>query len=200
MSCNSCGESDMSEILCGHYNLEDGLICFRYGEVDAWKKAKDPIVCIITDYFNEYLTAEYRGPNDVNVEFLETKNSLKENTEQKIFMLEKYKTTVSLPGLSVVFTVSFQEKKFHLYCTLEKEITFKPGQGPIRIEGNKSDVIFVARMFSEGHNDAYKFESSLHKDHFLAAKEENGKRVLYLKLCPTDVVDESVRLHVHLQN
>lgn len=199
MSWDSCGEFHMSDILCGQFDLEDELICFRNGEADNWKIAKDPIKCMIKNYFNECLTAEYEGPNDVNAVFIKTENSLEESIDQQIFALVKYKELPPLQGLSVVFTVSFQEKKFHLYSTLEKEINFKPGQSPPLIEGNKSDVIFYAKQFSEGH-DAYKFESSLHKNHFLAIKEENGKRVLYLKLCPADVVDESTSLTIHFQN
>ncbi|XP_077313828.1 interleukin-18 [Lithobates pipiens] len=200
MSWDHCGEFCKSEILCGHFNLEDGVISFSDGEVDSWKIGTDPIVCIIKNYFNECLTAEYKDPNNVNVEFKKTGNSLEdESIDQQIFALVKYKELAPPQGLSVVFTVSFKERKFHLHCTLEKEINFKAGQSPTFIEGNKSDIIFFAKQFSVGH-DAYKFESSLHKNHYLAIKEENGKRILYLKLCPTDVVDESTRLDIHLQN
>lgn len=184
----------MSEVWAGEFDMEDDFICWRLIEADAWRNAKDPIIGTIFNYFDECLTARYEPPDHVNAVFVDT-GSDHPAQDQKIFSLEKYKTTNPSHNISVAFSVSVNEHKYHMCCTREKEITFKKGLCPDKIDGDFSEVIFFAGSFSSGH-DAYKFESSLHRDHFLAIKEENGRRILHLKK-PAEEVDEQIMFNLN---
>ncbi|XP_072282256.1 interleukin-18-like [Pyxicephalus adspersus] len=193
MSRNYCQQFELSEIEYGTFDAEDDYICLSCLQSDDYKIGKNPIECIIKNYFNQCLAAQYEGPDNVIAVFLTTE-SAPQSKDQKNFLIEKYRTAPPSEWLSVAFAVSVNKKQYHLCCTSEKQIVFKPGNCPSIIRGDKSEVIFFLQEFSKGHT-AFKFESSLHKDHFLAFKEENGKQILYLKK-PTDEVDESTKFNI----
>ncbi|XP_068096910.1 interleukin-18 [Hyperolius riggenbachi] len=193
MSRNCYDESDLLDIdMC---EIEDDFIQFKFLQHDAWKKEKIPIKSTIMNCFDEYLAGERKDPNNVIPVCLGAGSLPPETQAQRRFALEKYKSTDPMQGLSVVFTISFNKDVYCMCATSKMEISFKKESSPESISGSKSEIVFFTQRFSPGHA-AYKFESSLFKDYFLAIKEENNKRTLYLKK-PIDEVDEMTKFNMN---
>ncbi|XP_075047184.1 interleukin-18 isoform X2 [Mixophyes fleayi] len=173
------------------WDIQDDILYFRYDlQTDAWKKGNSCIKGTIENYFKECLEAHPEDPSGCVAMFANPSDP-----ERRTFEVQTYRTNILTDGLSVTFTVTVDNEKYCMCCSETMELTFKRGKCPNTIEGDRSEIIFFQKQFSAGY-ESFKFESSLHKDYFLAFREENGKRKLILKK-PNDVVDETTMFNIN---
>ncbi|XP_063293292.1 interleukin-18 isoform X1 [Pelobates fuscus] len=166
--------------------VKDGILCFVKSELhcDSWAKSKNTVHAIILNYFKEALEAH---PEDFSGDVATFKKEY--DKDRACFKLVIYRDTL-LKGFSVAFTITILNKTYYLSCINTKELRFKEGDPPKKIDGSTSDVIFYQKNASKGDASSFVFESALVQGYCLAFKNEDGKHKLTLKR-PEDQVDET---------
>ncbi|XP_069804492.1 interleukin-18-like [Dendropsophus ebraccatus] len=177
---------DLHDILDGVLHFKNGLLTDI--QADAWKKSLSQITCIIENCFKNCLKVRPDDPDGCRPVFANP------GTDQQTFELQLYKTNGTYDGLSVAFSVQYKNEKYHLYCTEDLKLYFTKGDCPSSIAGNRSDIIFFQKEFSDGDN-CFKFRSSLHADYYLAVSDEGGKEILILKKS-CDKLDETKKFNI----
>ncbi|XP_040282561.1 interleukin-18-like [Bufo bufo] len=168
-------EMTAAEIDFDIFNVLDRVLHFEDTcslQADAWKKSKKSITGVIENFFKQCLEAH---PDDPDGAVFGNPGS-----DCQIFQLQIYKTTSITDGLSVAFTIKCEDEKYYMCCTEDMKLYFKKGDCPDVIAGNRSEIIFFQKEFSEG-NSYFKFQSSLQADYYLAVSDEGGKQKLILQ-------------------
>ncbi|XP_030077285.1 interleukin-18 [Microcaecilia unicolor] len=173
---------------------QEEILYFQELQADSWKMYDNqPLQALIENRLNDTLVAYPDEPESYAVFRAQTvQEKHKDKCKVKI---HEYMDTSPREGLSIAITVQKDSKTYIMYCRKDTTLGFKEENAPKNIAGNKSEYIFYKRDFSEGDNEAFRFESSLLDGYFLASKEENGLRKLALKKSH-DQVDESLRMKV----
>ncbi|XP_063167423.1 interleukin-18-like [Candoia aspera] len=169
-------------------------------EADSWRKSgKQECAQVFRNQDNHVLVAQ-PACEDLPAVF-------EHITDQEILEVPGIKFDIhsyqdSKPtGLSVVFTVEWDHKTYHMYVEKGEnrmKVKFKAGGVPQHIEGDTSNIIFIKTRFSDGSRQFFRFESALERGYFLAFEWDEGSSATKLvakKVELTDEVDESTKLH-----
>ncbi|CAN2390000.1 hypothetical protein PRIEUP_LOCUS36, partial [Pristimantis euphronides] len=162
------GKFKSTESLQQYPAWEDNL------ETDAWKKTERCKTGMIENIFKQCLVARPDDPDGCTAVFDNP------GSDRQTFALQIYSTTNFTGGLSVVFTVTYKNEKYYMCCTQDMKIYFKKGECPNRITGDRSEIIFFQKAFSEG-DGCFRFQSALHEKYYLAVSNEDGKSKLILQ-------------------
>ncbi|KAM4652535.1 interleukin-18-like [Discoglossus pictus] len=198
---NTCGageffEVDDTDLIISHEDKR-GILYFEEPalQTDSFRISNRSLTVIIKNCFQEALEAHPEEFSECAVQFC-----AQYDKDRVQFKLQRYRNTNLYDGLSVAFTIKFGQKKYFMYCTSEKKLSFKEGDCPNSIEQDTSDIIFYQKAYSERDNEYCIFESALGEGYCLAFQIEDGKHKLILKpnaYDQHDHKDESVALGVY---
>ncbi|KAG8569268.1 hypothetical protein GDO81_014330 [Engystomops pustulosus] len=155
--------------------VDEGILVFEDNpEIvdDSWKKSDRMITGILENIFKLWLKVHPDDPDGAVFT-----NPAPDCTK---FNLLLYRTNSISEGLSIAFTVKYENETYYMCCTEDMKLYFKKGECPSLIKGDHSDIIFFQKQFSAG-DSSFRFQSSLNTDYYLAVSDKSGKPKLVLQ-------------------
>ncbi|XP_075694896.1 interleukin-18 isoform X2 [Rhinoderma darwinii] len=152
---------------------------------DAYKNSGVCVSGTIENCHGKFLEAEPAGSNVIFV------NPCSDN---QIFDLYIYNSSEQSEGPPVAFSLKYKNEKYYMSCKKDLNFYFTKGDCPKAIKGNRSEIIFFQKEFSQGDHSV-KFQSSLQTDYYLSVSGECDSQKLILKK-PCEEVDETLKFYV----